>query len=106
VRLPYKVLQHLLGDREIRDDAVFQGPDGCDVARRAAEHVFGVGANRLNDPAAPAGVLANSDDRGFVEHDAVAPRVNQSVGGSKVDRQVIGEITMFLNMVERCPKRD
>ena len=93
VRLPYKVLQHLLGDREVGDNAVFQGADRGDVAWRAAQHVLGFGAHSFDDPAATAGIFANRYHRRFVEDDAVAARVDEGIGGAKVDRQVIGKIT-------------
>ncbi len=39
------VLDHLLGDVEIGDHAVPQRSDGADLARRAANHLFGFLAN-------------------------------------------------------------
>ena len=88
-----EVLQHLLGHREVGDHAVFQRPDGRDIARSPAQHVLGVGADGLHDAATAPRVLANRDHGWLVEHDAVAPRVDQRVRGAEVDRQVIGKIT-------------
>ena len=94
VRLSDEMLQHLLGHREIGDDAVFQGPNRRDIARRAAQHVLGLHADGLNRTAtAPAGILANGHDRRFVEHDAMSPRIYKGIGGAKIDGEVIGEIT-------------
>src|SRR3546814_14897241 len=49
VHLADKVLDHLLGDFEIRDDAVAQRPDRHDVAGRAAEHHLGLVADRSEE---------------------------------------------------------
>ena len=65
-----EVLQHLLGDREIGDDAVFQWPNRSDVAWRTAQHVLGLGAHSLNGAATPARILTNRHNRRFIEHDA------------------------------------
>ena len=48
VDLADEVLDHLLGDLEIGDDAFAQGTDGLDVARRAAEHLLGFVADGEN----------------------------------------------------------
>ena len=40
-----EVLDHLLGDLEVGDDAVAQGADGLDVAGRAADHLLGLVAD-------------------------------------------------------------
>ena len=66
-----KVLQHLLGNREIGDNAVFQRPDCRDIAGRSAQHVLGLGADGLDHTATAAAVLANGDNRRLIEHDAV-----------------------------------
>ena len=101
-----EMLQHLLGDREIGDDAVFQGPNRRDIARCAAEHVLCLGADGLNHASAAAAVLPDCDDRRFIEHDAVAPRVNKCISGAKVDRQVIREITQeIFEHAGRGPER-
>ena len=41
VRLIDEVVQHLLGDFEVRDDTVLHWLDGNDVARGAAKHFLG-----------------------------------------------------------------
>ena len=71
MRLADEVLQHLLGDGEIRDDAVFQRANGRDVAGRSAEHVLRFVAHGFDDAAAAPRVFPNGDDRRLVEHDAV-----------------------------------
>jgi serine/threonine protein kinase len=80
---------HRLGDGEVGDDAVAHGPDGDDVARRLAEHLFGVASDR--EHARLRSVLVDGDDAGLVEHDAAAAHVYQRVGGAKIDREVDAE---------------
>ena len=70
VRLPDEVLQHLLSDREIRNNAVFQWSNRCNVTRRATQHILGLRADRLNRTSTPARILANCYNRRFIEHDA------------------------------------
>ena len=48
MHLADKVLDHLLGNFEIGDDAVAHRADRLDVARRSPEHHFGVVADRPN----------------------------------------------------------
>ena len=49
--------------------------------------------DRDDDFAAARGFVLHCDDRGLIEHDAALAHVDQRVGGSKIDREVIGEIT-------------
>ena len=53
VHLADEVLDHLLGDFEVGDDAVAQRADGLDVAGRAAEHQLGLLADREDLPCGP-----------------------------------------------------
>src|SRR6266851_3121962 len=88
-----EVLQHLLGNREVRDHAVFHRPDRGDVARRAPEHLFGRKPDFLNHFLAVwSTVLANRDHRWLIEHDAFAAHVNEGVGCAEVDREVVIEV--------------
>ena len=73
VRLADEVLQHLLGDREIRDNPVLERPDRGDVAGCASQHVLGIGAHGFHDPAATARVFPDRHHRRLIEDDAVAP---------------------------------
>ncbi len=94
VHLVDEVLQHLLGDREVGDDAFLQRADGGDVVRRAAEHLLGFFADRGHRfCAAGTAVLANGDHGWFVQHDALAAGIDQGVGGAQVDGQVVREHT-------------
>ena len=87
VRLLDEVVQHLLGDFEIGDHAVFHGLDGDDVAGRAAQHLFRLFADRLHF----ARVLVDGDDGGFVDHDALAARIHKRVSGAEIDGEIAGE---------------
>ena len=84
MRLLNEIGEHLLGDFEIGDHAVFHGLDGDDVAGSASEHVFGFAADG-DDFAA---VLVDGHDGGLVDDDALAARENQCVGGAEVNGEV------------------
>jgi hypothetical protein len=84
VRLLDEVVEHLLSDFEVGDDAVLHGLDGDDVARGAAKHVLGFLADCFHF----AGVLVDGDDGGLVDDDAFAGREDEGVGCAQVDGQV------------------
>jgi hypothetical protein len=63
-----------------------------DVAGRAAQHVFGLGAYGDNDFAAPTGLVLHRDDGRLVEHDALVADVDECVGRAEIDRQITGKI--------------
>src|SRR5580700_6168668 len=63
VRLLDEIVQHLLGDFEVGDHAVFHGLDGDDVAGRAAQHFFRLFADGLN----LARILVDGEDGGVVD---------------------------------------
>src|SRR5260370_913845 len=73
-----EVVQHLLGDFEVSDDAVFHGLNGDDVAGRAAEHLLGFFAHGLN----LTGQFIDGYDGRFVDDDALALGIDQCVGRS------------------------
>src|ERR1019366_2698225 len=84
-----ELLQHLLGDGEVGDDAVLHRPDGFDVAGHLAEHRLGLGADGLDGLlAVGTAFMADGHDGRLVEHDAFATHVDQRVGGAEVDGQV------------------
>ncbi len=78
VRLLNEVVEHLLRDFEVGDHAVLHRLDGHDVAGRAAQHLLGFFAHGLHF----AGVLVDGDNGGLIDDDALARRVNKSVGGA------------------------
>ncbi len=86
VHLADEVLDHLLGDFEVGDDAVAQGPNRLDVAGRAAEHHLGLVADRTNLLAPPD--VGDGDHRRLVQDDAATLDVDKRVGGPQVDGHV------------------
>ncbi len=84
VRLLNEVIQHLLGDFEIGDHAVFHGLDGDDIAGRAAQHFLGLFADSLHF----SGVLVDGDDGWLVNDNPFAFGENESVGGSEIDGKI------------------
>ena len=78
VRLLDEVVQHLFCDFEVGDDAVLHRLDGDDIARRTAEHLLGLFADRFD----LAGIFVDGDDRGLVDHDALTARIHQGVRGA------------------------
>ena len=84
---PDEVGEHLLGDVEVRDDAVLEGPDGHDVARRAAEHRLGLLAHREDRVVG----LMDGDDGRLVEDDALPLDVDEGIGRPEIDSHVVRE---------------
>ncbi len=87
VRLADKMLEHLFRHFEVGDDAVLHRTDRDDIARRAAEHLFRVAADRLDlirD-------FVDRNDRGFADDDAAALCVNKRVRRAQIDRQIAGK---------------
>jgi hypothetical protein len=78
VRLLNEVVQHLFGDFEIGNHAIFHRLDGDDIAGGAAKHLLGLFANRLD----LAGILVDGDDRRLIDDNAFAARVHQGVRGA------------------------
>ena len=87
VGLADEVRQHLLGRLEVGDDAVAHRLDRRDVARRAPEHLLGLGADRLDR----AGGVVDGHDRRLADDDARAAREDAGVGGAEIDGEVVRE---------------
>ena len=87
VSLLNEVVEHLLGDFEVGDHAVFHGLDGHDVAGRAAQHLLGLLAHGFHFT----GILVDGHDRWLVDNNALAGREDQRVGGAEIDGQVAGK---------------
>ena len=87
MRLLDEVVQHLLGDFEVSDDAVFHGLDSDNVARGTAKHLLGFFAHGFDFT----GVLVDGDDGRFVDYDALAAGINQRVRGSQIDGKIAGK---------------
>jgi hypothetical protein len=89
-----ELLEHLLGYREIGDDAVFHGTDGFNVAWHPAQHLLGFTADRLDDfLAAGAALVAYGHNGRLVQDDSFAANVNKGIGGPEIDRHIAGEVT-------------
>ena len=86
VNLADEVLDHLLGDFEVGDDAVPEWPDGADVTGRAAEHLLGLLADRQDLLFALH--FGDGHDRGLVQDDASALDIDQRVRGAEINRHV------------------
>ena len=82
-----EVGQHLLGDLEVSDDSVFHRFDSHDVARRPAEHVLGVLADRLD----AAVHFVDRDNRRLVDDDALSARVDARIRRAEVDSEIARE---------------
>ncbi len=82
-----EVLDHLLGDVEVADDAVAQGADRDDVRRRAADHPLRLGADRQD--LLRLGV--DRDDAGLADDDPAVADVDERVRRPEVDPDVAGE---------------
>ena len=82
-----EVLDHLLGDIDVGDDAVAQRADGLDLVGGLAHHQLGVFADRLDLLHAVDGL--DGDDRRFIEDDAAAADIHERIGGPEVDRHVV-----------------
>ena len=89
MHFPDEVLDHLLGDFEVRDHTIAHGPDGFHVQRRLAEHLLGLVADRIDDLAAALVHVGNHG--GFIELDALALDVDERVRCPEVNGHVRGK---------------
>jgi hypothetical protein len=88
-----ELLDHLLGDHEVGDDAVLHRADRLDVAGHLAQHGLGLAADGLDHLlAVGTAFVADGDHRGLVQHDALVAGKYQGVGGAEVDRKVGGKV--------------
>ena len=87
-----EMLEHFLGVGEIGDDAVFHRAHHGQVARRAAQHLLGIGADRGNGMRMMAAAVgADGDHRRLIQDDALAAHVDKGIGCSEIDGQVVGK---------------
>jgi len=84
--------QHRLGDLEVGDHAVFHRADGHDVAGGAAQHALGLFADGQHI----GGTGLDGDHRGFTQNNPLIPDVDEGVGCSEVDSDVVREETFDL----------
>ena len=80
-----EVLQHIGGDVKVGDDAVLQGADSHDAAGGAADDGLSLSAH-----AAHFVVLGvHGHDRGFTHDDALALHVNEGIGSTEIDTNIL-----------------
>ena len=84
VRLLDEVVEHLLGDFEVGNHAVFHGLDNPEIAGRTAQHLLGFLADCLDF----AGTVVEGNGRGLVDHDALLPGIDPRVDCTQVNCQV------------------
>ena len=82
------MLDHLLGDFEVGDDAVAHGADCLDVAGGAAEHHLGLLAD--GEDLLFAAHVGDGHHAWLGEHDAAPLDVDEGVGCAEVDGHVGG----------------
>lgn len=88
-----ELLEHLFGDRKVCDHAVFHRTDGADIARNATKHLFGGFADSVNGRlAVRSAFLADGDNARLIENDAFTADVNQGVGRTEIDGEIVGEV--------------
>ena len=86
-----EVLQHLFGDVEVGDDTILHGTDCRNVAGSTPQHQLGRMANCGHRFGITAALLTDGNHRGLIQHNAFALDVNQRVGGTQIDRQIVGK---------------
>src|SRR5882762_3846576 len=77
--------EHLLGHVEVGDDAVLEGPHGENAVGGPAQHALRFESDALD----LASSLLDRDDRGLVQHDALALHVDQRIGGAEIHGNLI-----------------
>ena len=77
-------MEHHLDGIEIGNYAVFEGADGDDAFRRFADHRLAFDADREG----ALGFGIDRDDGRLRDNDALAPNVNERIGGAEVDPEV------------------
>ena len=88
VHLGDEMPEHGLGHFKIGDDAILHGPDGHDIARRAAQHAFGLAAHGQNLVVPPV-VPLHGHHGGLTQHDAPAPDIDTGIGRPQIDGQIV-----------------
>src|SRR6185503_3813634 len=89
VGLANEVLQHLFGDFEVRNDSVFHGPNGNDVAGSTAQHIFRIASDSFD----LIGYFINRNDGGFRHDDAASLCINECICRPEVNSKIAGKQT-------------
>lgn len=88
-----ELLEHLLSDRKVGNDAILHWSNSADIAWNAAEHLLSCFTDGMDScfPVLSA-FLTNGDDARFIEHDAFSAHVNERIGGTEVDGEIVGKV--------------
>ncbi len=89
MHLGNEMTQHRFGHFKVRDHAIFQRPHRDNVRRRAPEHSLRLVADREHF----VGAGLHGHHRRFAQDDALVFYVDQRVGGTEIDADVVGEQT-------------
>src|SRR6266550_3339458 len=87
VDLVDEVLDHLLGDVEVADDAVAERPDGDDARRRPPDHPLRLRPYREDDLR----LGVDRYDRGLTHDDPAIADMDKRVGRPEIDPDIAGE---------------
>ncbi len=88
-----ELFEHLLGNGEVGNHAVFHRANHRDAARCFAEHILGFFADCLDGFfGVGAAFKADRNYRRLVEHNAAATHINERICRAKVDGQVVRKI--------------
>ena len=89
MHLADEVLDHLLGDLEVGDDAVAHGADRLHVPGRAAQHLLGFDPHRVGPTLRPPTLRRATTDGSFRTM-PLALHVDEGVGGAEIDGDIVG----------------
>ncbi len=97
-----EILQHGFGGLEIRDHAVFHGPDGLNILGRSSQHLLGLCAYG-DDPVDAAMLHFHCNDRGLRKNNALVAGVYQGVCSAQINGKITGEHPENPFKDHRCP---
>ena len=87
--LANEVFEHFFSNAEIGNHTVFHRANRVDIARHFTEHQFRFRADGFDHRATGFGVVLNRHHRWLIQHNAFAVGINQRIGRTQVNRQVI-----------------
>ena len=93
MHLADEVLEHFFGNGEVSDHAVFHGANSRDVSGSTAQHALGFSTHSLDFLAPPSWFLTDGDYRRLIQDDSPAAHINQCIGRTQVDGEVVGKVT-------------
>jgi hypothetical protein len=87
MRLQDEGANHMFRHVEVGNDPILQGADGHDAAWGPSQHLLGLLAHLQHLIRA----FLDGDNRWLAQDDSLALDIDQGVGGSQVDGEIIGE---------------